>query len=167
MALKRLFNKIQFFHQNQQLGTYIYSFYGQFCFDIFFSSCEQAVYCTIFNCLQPLCHIVRELNKNTKCRLHLWGKTSAERKNLYLLVGQGIARSVQLVVTLRPFTAHLQRSIWQNCFDLQRLLLLNSIGCKILRPLFFFLEKLNGKIFSHTHTPKKVVLFKSLVQKEC
>ena len=113
------------------------------------------MYCTIFNCLQPLCHIVRELNKNTKCRLHLWGKTSAERKNLYLLVGQGIARSVQLVVTLRPFTAHLQRSIWQNCFDLQRLLLLNSIGCKILRPLFFFLEKLNGKIFSHTHIHQK------------
>ena len=113
------------------------------------------------------CVISSELNKNTKCRLHLWGKTSAERKNLYLLVGQGIARSVQLVVTLRPFAAHLQRSIWQNCFDLQRLLLLNSIGCKILRPLFFFLEKLNGKIFSHTHTPKKVVLFKSLVQKEC
>ena len=100
------------------------------------------------------CVISSELNKNTKCRLHLWGKTSAERKNLYLLVGQGIARSVQLVVTLRPFTAHLQRSIWQNCFDLQRLLLLNSIGCKILRPLFFFLEKLNGKIFSHTYTKK-------------
>ena len=139
MALKRLFNSIQFFHQNQQLGTYIYSFYGQFCFDIFFPVSRQCIarFLTAYN----HCVISSELNKNTKCRLHLWGKTSAERKNLYLLVGQGIARSVQLVVTLRPFAAYLQRSIWQNCFDLQRLLLLNSIGCKILRPLFFFLEK--------------------------
>ena len=76
---KRLFNKIQFFHQNQQLGTYIYSFYGQFCFDIFFSSCEQAVYCTIFNCLQPLCHIVRTQQEH-KMQVTLMGKNKCRKK---------------------------------------------------------------------------------------
>ena len=55
------------------------------------STLETTVIIVLFLTTYNHCVISSELNKNTKCRLHLWGKTSAERKNLYLLVGQGIA----------------------------------------------------------------------------
>ena len=80
MALKRLLIRFSFFIKisNWEL-IFTYSFYGQFCFDIFFSSCKQAVYCTIFNCLQPLCHIVRTQQEH-KMQVTLMGKNKCRKK---------------------------------------------------------------------------------------